>query len=407
MAPASDTSSAPGADRAPVPRIAVTCAGDPADVTAFSGSPAGLLRALGGLGVEAMPVRGDLGPRGQVWFERALVASHLRPRHAADLRASRVRLREQAIMSPLMPGARRLAAARRLEAVGPLDGIVQYGTEFDLPAGVPYVTIEDSTFLQSVPAFDWPWLRGASPRLIEAFGRQAARRYGRARACCFMSDWAARSCVEDYAVPASRVHVVGVGRHHTPPCPDRDWSRPRALFVGRDWERKNGPAVLRAFAALRDEHPDAELDVVGEHPRLDVPGVAGHGPLSLADPDQRARAEACFAAATFFVMPSRHEPAGIVYAEAQAAGLASIGTTSGGAATVIGDGGVLVEPDDHDGLLDAMRRLARPATAAELGARARARAPLFTWEAVAGRLLRALEPPGLDVSRLPGFLPGP
>ena len=51
-----------------------------------------------------------------------------------------------------------------------------------------------------------------------------------------------------------------------------------------------------------------------------------------------------------------------------------------------------------------MLELAEPATAARLGALALARAPRFTWKAVAERLLRALAPPGVEVDGLEGFL---
>lgn len=394
--------------RARVPlRLAVTCAGDPADRGTYSGSPAALLAALDGIVSEALPVRGDLGPRGQTWFERALMASRLRPRHVPALRENRSRLRRQVALSRLMPLARGLAARHRLRAGSGIDAVVQYGTEFDLAPDTEFVTIEDATFLQSVEGYEWPWLLEVSESRVARFKEEARRRYRRARACTFMSHWAADSCVDDHGIDAGKVHVVGVGRNHEPPCPVRDWSSPRVLFVGYDWERKNGEAVVRAFTRLREEHPAARLDVVGLHPRIEVAGVTGHGAIPLDDPAGQALIERLFADATFFAMPSVHEPAGIVYAEAQAAGLASIGTTSGGAATVIGDTGLLVPPTSDELLLDAMRTLAHPERAAELGARARNRAPLFTWRAVAERLLRALRPPGVDLESLADFVARP
>ena len=83
---------------------------------------------------------------------------------------------------------------------------------------------------------------------------------------------------------------------------------------------------------------------------------------------------ALFSAATCFVMPSRFEPFGIAYVEAGMAGLASIGTTVGGAATAVGEGGILVNPDDPPALTEAMRILAQPAEAARLGGLAAAHA---------------------------------
>jgi glycosyltransferase involved in cell wall biosynthesis len=391
----------------PQTRIAVACAGDPADVATYSGTPSSLLKGLEEAGVHALALRGDLGPSAQIWFERLLVALALRPADLLDpgaLRTRRRSLRMTRGMSPIMPVARAWGARRGLTRLAPLDGVVQYGAGFDLPDGASYITLEDATLKQVVEDFPWPWVGDPTPARLARMYAHVRRRYERAKACTFMSHWAASSAIEDYGVHPMKVHVVGAGRNHEPPCPDRDWSSPRALFVGLDWERKNGSAVLRGFARLREQWPDARLDVVGAHPALDMRGVHGHGPLSLADARERGQVEALFAQATFFAMPSLYEPAGIVYAEAQAAGLASVATTSGGSRTIVGDAGILVDPLDDDAIAGAMLELADPATAARLGARALARSPRFTWRAVAERLLRALEPPGVNVDALEPFL---
>ena len=135
--------------------------------------------------------------------------------------------------------------------------------------------------------------------------------------------------------------------------------------------------MVDAFAEVRREHPAAELHVVGGHPPLDAPGVIGHGFLSLGDPGDAARLAELYRRATCFVMASLHEPAGIANAEAAAAGLPCIGTTNGGSATVIGPGGVLVDPADPRALTQAMLHLADPDVARRLGgARRGARASI-------------------------------
>jgi glycosyltransferase involved in cell wall biosynthesis len=141
---------------------------------------------------------------------------------------------------------------------------------------------------------------------------------------------------------------------------------------------------------------------VGEHPAQSGPGVRDHGHLALGDPAARAELEGLYAAATCLVVPSRHEPTGIVFAEAASAGVAMIGSTRGGSADVIGPAGVVVDPGDDEALAAAMLDLADPARAEALGAAARERAALFTWEAVARRFLTAL---GLDAAL--GLAPAP
>jgi glycosyltransferase involved in cell wall biosynthesis len=186
--------------------------------------------------------------------------------------------------------------------------------------------------------------------------------------------------------------VVGVGRNLEPElnAAPRDWHVPRFLWVGKEWERKNGRAVVEAFRGVRAQNPTAELHLVGDHPPLSAPGVVTHGMLDPSLQHDQRRLGGLFARATCFVMPSAWEPSASVYAEAAAAGVASIATAAGGSETIVGDGGVMVDPCDPAALLAAMSRLARPEEAEALGQRAVSRAHLFTWRAVAGRLLRAL-----------------
>ncbi|MHB1710038.1 MAG: glycosyltransferase family 4 protein, partial [Acidimicrobiales bacterium] len=201
---------------------------------------------------------------------------------------------------------------------------------------------------------------------------------------------AARSLVTDDGLDPGRVHVVGCGRNIEPTASvTHDWTTPRFLFVGNDWRRKNGDGVVRAFRQLRETVPSARLDVAGVHPRLDVDGVAVHGPLRLDRSGDRERLADLFAGATCLVMPSFSEPFGIVYVEAASFGIPSIAGNVGGTSTSVGAGGVLVDPTDDAAIVGAMRWLADPAVAAETGALAARRADQFTWRKVAERLVRA------------------
>src|SRR5690348_11730707 len=91
------------------------------------------------------------------------------------------------------------------------------------------------------PYLGWDAL---STRAFEARVALQRKAYERAVAVCLTSRWAAESVLNEYGVAPQKVHVVGVGRNHSPVDVERDWSVPHFLFVGMDWERKNGPAVL-------------------------------------------------------------------------------------------------------------------------------------------------------------------
>src|SRR5205814_10495602 len=111
--------------------------------------------------------------------------------------------------------------------------------------------------------------------------------------------------------------------------------------------------------------------------------------------------EQLFATATCLVVPSLLEPFGLVYVEAAAAGVASIAGTVGGTPDSVGDGGVLVDPDDDEALYRAMRTLCDPDTARSLGEIAAARAGAYTWPATTQRVLRSLElkpVPGVELA---------
>lgn len=374
-------------------RVAVVCEGDPSDPTAWSGTPYGLITGLRSHGVEVVPVQGELaGVPGLLARDGVaiLTARPSSPRPSDVLAALRTS-RQAAPHTAAFGNVATTYVAAGLRRRGAFDGVVQIGTSYAV-RHPRLVTFEDMTVRQAVDHAQYHWADISPEQLDKRIARQG-RAYARSRAALTATPWAARSIVEDYHVDEDKVAAVGLGRNHDPldsADVNRDWRLPRFLFVGQDWERKNGDAVIRAFRRIRDEHPEASLDVVGGHPALDEPGVRGHGRLRLSHPDERRASAELFARATCLVVPSTFEAAGIVYLEAGAVGIPSIGTTRGGASDMIGEGGLTVDPGDFDGLVEAMRRLTETGYASRLGAVAKDRSDRFTWEAVAARVLDRL-----------------
>jgi glycosyltransferase involved in cell wall biosynthesis len=351
------------------PRIAIVGQFDPADRRSWSGTPAGLVSGLAAAGAE--PVAIDARPPG---FARA----------ARSLR----RPWTWEATDPLFAAACGRWADRQIGAAE-ADGAIAIGSGYALGGRTPFVTFEDETIAQALRQPGTP-LATVPARGLRRWQQRQRLIYERARGYCVASRWAAGSLVEDYGVDPARVHVVGCGRNIEQPAAAREWSPPRFLFAGVNWERKRGADVVAAFAAVRERTPAATLDVVGGHPPLSAPGVTGHGLLSLSSPPQRALLADLFARATCHVLPSAYESFGIAYLDAGAAGVPSIGTTVGGAADAVGNGGVLVDPGDVPALAAAMFELSDPARAAKLGALAKQNSDRFTWQAVAERVLDAL-----------------
>jgi hypothetical protein len=354
-------------------RIALVSHVDSTDPGAWSGSPAGLQAGMAEHGVELIPVRASLRGVGRITAQLKLGAAEVAANDAIAV-------------------ATGLAASAALRRRDDLDGVVRIGSGFELATRLPIVTFDDMTVAQAIDqaGSEYGALSAAARRRWIA---RQARALRSARACCFASRWAARSATADYAVAAAKTQVVGIGCGFPRLAVERDWSTPRFLFVGFDWKRKRGDDVVRSFTALRSAHPTATLDLVGGHPPIDVPGVTGHGPLSLASTAERTRLLDLFRGSTCFVMPSRFEPYGIAYLEAGTAGIPSIGTTVGGAADPIGPGGILVDPLRPEALTEAMAKLANPDKASRLGRLAADHAAEFSWPAVAARVLAAFAPP--------------
>jgi glycosyltransferase involved in cell wall biosynthesis len=384
-------------------RIAVVFPGDAQARGTWSGTPAGIASGFSELGFDV--VRVDARPPRALNAAtfNAVALARTRPR-SRDLRGALRQGRAVARLAPEIADLRTRALARTLRSLGRFDAVVQIGTGYEVPEGAPIATFEDLTIPQAL-ALEYPGWERLSAAAIRRRIEIQRRSYERATACCSSTAWAAESVVADYGIDRAKVHAVGLGRNSEPvPPADRDWSRPRFLFVGLDWEGKNGPGVLRAFARLRAELPDARLDIVGGHPELDAPGVHGHGVLRMGVAEEKARLERLFESATCFVVPSHREASAIVYLESAAAGLPVIGSAAGGSRDLIGDGGCVVDPADDDALFAAMREYSDPDTARDVGAAGLRRSPGFTWRAVAARIARAVELPGVPAEPMPDLL---
>jgi glycosyltransferase involved in cell wall biosynthesis len=272
------------------------------------------------------------------------------------------------------------------------------GTDiYDLPTAlkmtsVPVATYDDGTFELFLRYGGSDLCRSEFP--VEAVKQWARRQRAACRfanVACVSTGWAKQSVVEDFGVAEQKVRVVGIGhRPRSILANQRSFETPRFLFVGTDWGRKNGAAVLAAFAQVRKHFGQATLDIVGEHPPLNQPGVTGYGFLPRENVAAQAQLDRLYADATAFVLPSLFDPAGIAYLEAASAGLPVIATTCGGAAELLQGAAISVDPHDHEALVRAMLYVAHRDNAQSMGALAKILAAKSTWHAVSRRIIEAL-----------------
>lgn len=254
------------------------------------------------------------------------------------------------------------------------------------------------------------------------------------------SDFITREWRSRFPGCAERIHTIGNGvdlEHFTPArLNDASVAPPRILYIGRISPDKGVHILVRAFDALLERRPDAELIVAGPL------GLLPYNQVALCETDPQVAAMRCFygagvlgrlrkqvlgardsyldsmrasvrastwerirflgslehrdlpehyRGARLLAAPSVwQEPFGLPIAEGMASGLPVVATYAGGIPELVEDGvtGRLVERGDALALSRALQELLDdPARATRMGRAARARAErLFGWEGVVQRL---------------------
>jgi len=134
------------------------------------------------------------------------------------------------------------------------------------------------------------------------------------------------------------------------------------LSIGTAEPRKDLPGLVRAFDAVADQQPDVGLVLAG-------PPGWGEQALEAAIDAATARDRivrtgwvtqsdlaALLARASVLAYPSLYEGFGFPPLQAMQAGVPVVATRAGSLPEVLGDAAALVEPGDHDGLVDALGR---------------------------------------------------
>jgi len=177
------------------------------------------------------------------------------------------------------------------------------------------------------------------------------------------------------------------------------------LCVGRLDQQKNQQLLLQVFPELRARMPEAHLVCMGAvtneayYQRLiamrDSSAHAAAITLLTGVPHDSPDLVDAYHAADVFVLPSIHEPFGIVILEAWSAGTPVIASRVGGVQTLVTDGedGLLFDPHDSAALLERLLAvLQHPERRAALRERALANVHAqYSWEAVTQRLLTLYE----------------
>ena len=269
--------------------------------------------------------------------------------------------------------------------------------------GVPSVgTVHDLAQLQVANKYD-RWRMFYVRRLLPAFMRRLTR-------VISVSEATRRDLVGRAGVAADSIRLVpngfdqsrfrSVDRARAAAGVADRWNvaGPYLLYVARiEHPGKNHVGLLEAYARLRAtgiEHklvlagsPWSGAEVVEDTARR--LGVAEHVVFTGFVPNDALGD--LYAAADVFVFPSLFEGFGIPLLEAMMAGVPVCASDRASIPEVVGDAGLLFDPDDPRAMEACIHRLVSDNTLRQRMIRAgRQRAREFTWEAAAGRVANVL-----------------
>jgi alpha-1,3-rhamnosyl/mannosyltransferase len=263
-------------------------------------------------------------------------------------------------------------------------------------AGVPVVlTIHDVSY-ERHPEW-YPYQRDVVRRL---FYRRSARAAARVLTD---SEFSAAEIAAAYQIPRERITVapLGVSDHFAPVDRPNDTlparvAPPFLLHVGDLHERRNLPLVVHAMleAQRRPGMPSLSLVLAGVDrglgDRLRAYGRDAGSPEAVVclGPVSDSQLLALYRHATALVYPSRYEGFGLPVLEAMASGTPVIASRAASIPEVLGDAGVLLDPDDEPGWAEAIARLMSDEW--ERGRMRKAglsRAKTFTWARTASLTL--------------------
>ena len=279
----------------------------------------------------------------------------------------------------------------RLESFfdGPVD-LTHSPTPLILPTrGKKIVTVYDLFFL------DFP--EKADRQARTHFARRIASSLERADGIVTISRYTRDALLARFDVPESKVRVIHLGI-------DPDFGEPLPvqllqalmrkhglpgeflLFAGASEPRKNLPALVEAFARVREKRPACGLVLAGGA-GADLPRVqAAIAAARLEDavrvlgylPDRELRG--LYQTAAGFVYPSVCEGFGLPLLEAMASGCPVAASTGGSIPEVAGDAALLFPPDEVEAMASALLRLIEDdRLRAALVDRGRERVRSFGW----------------------------
>jgi alpha-1,3-rhamnosyl/mannosyltransferase len=229
---------------------------------------------------------------------------------------------------------------------------------------------------------------------------------GAARAVTTLSRWVQHDMQSRLRIPAHRIVCLPPGAERL--VGSRDVSmdesvvlerydigdRPFFIYPAITYPHKNHTMLVRAFAQVVERHPDALLVLTGGEgsaegdvrAAIERAGVSAH--VRRVGRVPSGALAVLYRRTTALTFASRYEGFGMPVLEAMNEGRPVVAARAAALPEVVGDGGLLVDPNDVTGWASALDLLLRDKVRwHQLAEAARHRAASFTWERTVDDLL--------------------
>ncbi len=225
-----------------------------------------------------------------------------------------------------------------------------------------------------------------------------------ATAVIVVSEFTKRELMREFDVPEEKITVIYNGVHGSyfqPPDEPalRSFKQrygitgPYILYTGSVKPHKNVSVLIKALAKLRKERP-VQLVMTGEHSSLNQnlsrvieqyhvrESVIETGRISESD------LGSAYGSAEAVVLPSFYEGFGLSMIEAMASGVPAVGARTSSIEEIVGDAGLLFDPNDADELCRNLRSISEDTELRrDLHRKGKIRAAQFSWQHTVERTL--------------------
>lgn len=215
---------------------------------------------------------------------------------------------------------------------------------FSIPNDKKLIYLSDAVFRLMV-GYYWSELDSRTEEYLDYCEKSALQR---ADVVIFASKWAKDGAVNFYQTNPQKIHILPFGanivdRYQGYQKRDLENNTIRLLLVGVEWERKGIDIAIDCVRTLNNmqEKYSFDLTIIGVDKPTDQeyePYIHILGRLNKDVPEEYERMVSYYQNSDLFLLPTKAECAGIVFAEAAEYGLPSITHKTGGVESYVEDG---------------------------------------------------------------------